>query len=257
MNKAPMQDKVISKEHQQQLLERIEAVAKRLAATYAHPAIAHLLLQDFYLGAAETPNHHTTDFDEWPIQVQQVAQVLTEQGLNTRTLIHRVDPAYYSWPLHQRATVVSAYTPSHMCKSVIFENTKWTRETHGSSSSSRSGQSISPRYITVIVQYTSKLNTTKLNSYAATLLNPMRLSRKMFHLRVAPEETAMAMTGFGRNGICPFGMLCGDLPTVITLAIHDIRPAVIVLGAGHVDWKLSVSVADLTDKLHAAVVDLE
>jgi prolyl-tRNA editing enzyme YbaK/EbsC (Cys-tRNA(Pro) deacylase) len=70
------------------------------------------------------------------------------------------------------------------------------------------------------------------------------ISKKRFNMRIASEEKSEELSGFITNSVCPLG-LCTQLPTIIAQSIVDLQPDIMFLGAGHVDWKMGVSAADL------------
>jgi hypothetical protein len=66
------------------------------------------------------------------------------------------------------------------------------------------------QYYLVVVQYVESINTNKLSSELPGLRPPGsgRLEPKYFSdMRLAPEEVLEKLTGYGHNGVSPFGRL--------------------------------------------------
>jgi prolyl-tRNA editing enzyme YbaK/EbsC (Cys-tRNA(Pro) deacylase) len=162
-----------------------------------------------------------------------------------------VENDYYEWPLQDRAKRMSAPSIDHLCKSLLFVNTKWKPRTD-----SDIGDFLPehPKYVLVCVQYTDKISTKKLNLGVRELGNNSQ-SVKSFNMRLAPEQKALEYTGFGNNSVSPFGML-QNIPIIVTKKIAELNPPLLYLGMGHVDWKLSVPVERLLDNPNAHVMDL-
>ncbi len=79
-----------------------------------------------------------------------------------------------------------------------------------------------------------------------------RLSKKSFNFQLAPEDASLALTGFGHNGIAPFGFLSGKkIPIVICSRCLEVSPPLLYLGGGHVDVKLLIPISDLLKSTHA------
>jgi prolyl-tRNA editing enzyme YbaK/EbsC (Cys-tRNA(Pro) deacylase) len=140
---------------------------------------------------------------------------------------------------------------------LLFENTKW-KPLDGQSStdliSNQHLESTNPKYVAVVVQYTDKISTKKLNLYVRKLAGSVQ-SSKCFNMRVMPEEIALKLTGYGKNGVSPIGMLHNVL-VLVTDKIAQLDPHLVYLGAGHVDWKIGISVSHLLQVTNSHVVDL-
>ncbi|KAG0204674.1 hypothetical protein BGX28_003462 [Mortierella sp. GBA30] len=131
----------------------------------------------------------------------------------------------------------------HLCKSLVFENTRWKQDETKSQDEDR--------YWCVIVQYEGSVNITKLEKAVRERTGS---SRKGMHLRIAPAEKSLELTGFVNNGVSPVGMKT-NLPILVSSAIAELSPPVLYLGAGHVDWKIALPVQGLVEKWDATVID--
>lgn len=69
-------------------------------------------------------------------------------------------------------------------------------------------------------------------------------------MRIASEETSEQLSGYMKNSVCPLGLRT-QLPTIVAQSIVDLHPDIIFLGAGHVDWKIGISAANLVDGIRA------
>lgn len=97
-----------------------------------------------------------------------------------------VESSYYDWDLEKRATRMSAPTIDHLCKSLLFKNTKWRPRTPQDTPLNEQH----PQYVLVVVQYTDKISTKKLNlAFKDRAGNSQGL--KAFNMRIAPEEEAI------------------------------------------------------------------
>ncbi|KAF9198831.1 hypothetical protein BGZ49_000238 [Haplosporangium sp. Z 27] len=151
---------------------------------------------------------------------------------------------YYDWSYEQRARVMGCPSTFYLCKTLIFENTKWKQD--------ESKAVDEDRYWCVIVQYEGSVNITKLEKAAREKTGA---SRKGMHLRIAPAEKSYELTGFVTNSVSPIGMKT-KLPILVSKAIADLSPPLFYLGAGHVDWKIALPVHDFVEKWKATVVDI-
>lgn len=122
-----------------------------------------------------------------PPEAVKVINGIKDRKLNHHSKLFKVDPTYYTWELEERQICLSAPSIHHLCKSVVFENTRWKENIIGDDSS--------VRYIMVVVQYTDKINSQKLNNYLRDLAIEKR-ARKAFNLRVTDPETALKLTGY-------------------------------------------------------------
>lgn len=98
---------------------------------------------------------------------------------------------------------LKAPTIDHLCKSILFENTRYTLLDESSDPLDPANS----RFYLVVVQYTDKINSQKLNNYVQHELGGGKLGRKKYNFRLAPEDSAAELTGFIRNGVSPFGEL--------------------------------------------------
>lgn len=180
--------------------------------------------------------------------VRRVIKALKHLDLSHVSRVYLVDPDYYSWPLYRRALCMTAPSPAHLCKSVIFENKRWRPDTNGYN-----------RYYCVLVQYVHTIDTSKMIDYVRMELNSMNMPpspRKHFNFRLVAPEVSFDLTGFGNNAVCPIGMTAKDMPIVLCQSISQLRPPVFWLGAGHVDYKLAMPVADFVNATKCHLADI-
>ena len=65
------------------------------------------------------------------------------------------------------------------------------------------------------------------------------------------------LTGYGHNGVSPFGMLDGSIPVIVCESILTrVRPKFIWMGGGHQDWKLGMVVSEFLWGVDAIVLDV-
>ena len=104
-----------------------------------------------------------------------------------------VPPHYYSLTLLERAALVGAPSVDHMCKTVIFENSKGTV--------ADCSDAFHSRFYAVVVQYTSEVSMSKFENFAFNLAqeNGRTVSKRRFHWRLASPEDSLRMTGYVNN----------------------------------------------------------
>ena len=195
--------------------------------------------------------------EEWPAIVNQVIKGAKSIGFTSDSLsIQKVPRNYYESSLEIRRDCLEAPSIDHLCKTLIFENTRQKLlEDQSELLDNRH-----PKYVVVIIQYTDKMSTKKLNSIMRDELfqcTGIQQASKYFNMRLASEETAIELTGYGNNGISPLGMIKGDsLRIVMSGKIPDLVPGVFFLGAGDIDWKVSLSPRDFVEKTKCLVKDI-
>ncbi len=73
-----------------------------------------------------------------------------------------------------------------------------------------------------------------------------RLSKKSFHFQLASDAESLELSGFGHNGIAPFGFSSGkQIPIVVCSRCIEVKPPLLYLGGGKVDVKLLIPISDL------------
>ena len=76
---------------------------------------------------------------------------------------------------------------------------------------------------------------------------------------MASNTTAYDLTGYGHNGVSPFGMLTmsNNIPIILSKSIiTNARPRFIYVGGGHQDWKLGLAVSEFAQALDVLVMDI-
>jgi prolyl-tRNA editing enzyme YbaK/EbsC (Cys-tRNA(Pro) deacylase) len=197
------------------------------------------------------------DFDHFPNEsiviperVQAVINHMKSLGLKNKCGVYKVDSDYYDWTLEQRASVLKAPSIHHLCKTIVFENTRIKKDP-----SEEFLDPLNPQFIVVLVQYTDKINAQKLRDVVRAW-NQDKIAKKYYNWRLASAEKALELTGFVNNAVTPFGILETRLPLLMTTGMNQLNPSIVYMGAGDVDWKLSVPVKELIEKLNVKVVDL-
>ncbi|KAI7899908.1 uncharacterized protein BX663DRAFT_545376 [Cokeromyces recurvatus] len=186
-------------------------------------------------------------YDDCPEVVKQVEKSCQELGILDQCQIIPVESDYYDWELQQRAFRVNAPSKEHMCKSVILENTRCTHEDIS--------DPLYSRYYCVITQYVKPVNTQKLLNYCRAMKNK-EISKKYYNYRLADQEVSLKLTGFEKGGVSPIGMK-EPIPIILAESITKLKPAVMYLGAGHIDWKLGIPVDTFIEKTQCFIADLD
>ena len=179
-------------------------------------------------------------------------------------------PDYYDLGLEERRAILGAHSTSQLCKACLFENrnfvantTTTTTTTNDDDDGGGGGANADPtnsRYYLIVVQYVESINVKKLGSELRGLRppGPGRFDPGYFaDLRLAPEGASSELTGYGRNGVSPFGMLDGSIPVIVCESIvARVRPKFIWMGGGHRDWKLGMAVSEFLRGVDAIVLDV-
>ena len=69
------------------------------------------------------------------------------------------------------------------------------------------------------------------------------MSLTSFHVRLAPSDDSLRLTGYEHGAVTPFAMLT-QLPVILSHHVAALQPPVLYLGGGTVDVKLSMSMTD-------------
>ena len=211
-----------------------------------------------------------------------------------RFRFYRVCGDYYSWPLERRRDTLGLPTVTHLCKSVIMENTRWEEFAPAPAAASALNEHsklryvANPRYVLVIVSYAEKLHKEKLARAlweahvaasakaeaeaaaaagaavaAGGVAEPRAplplLSKKAFNLRLAEESVAVALTGFEHNGMTPIGLdeaQAANLPMLMAASLLPLRGGSIALGGGELDVKWRVSIKQFVQAFKPIIADI-
>ena len=161
---------------------------------------------------------------------------------------------YYNLTLDERKVILGANNTTQLCKACLFENKNY-KPTDGSAVDPTNSQ-----YYLVVVQYVESIDMKKLASELRGLRpsGPKRLDPNYFSdMRLAPEDVSEKLTGFGHNGVSPFGMLDSTIPIIVCKNIvENVRPKFIWMGGGDKDWKLGMAVSECVSALNAIVLDV-
>lgn len=162
---------------------------------------------------------------------------------------------YYTLSLDERKVILGAYSASQLCKACLFENKNFVPDDN----SDKEDDPTNSRYYLVFVQYVESINNKKLASELRGLRPPgaKRFDPNYFSdMRLAPGEISEQLTGYGHNGVSPFGMLDRSIPVVMCKSLMNVRPCFMWMGGGHKDWKLGMAVSEFVQGLNAIVLDV-
>ncbi|KAI9253760.1 hypothetical protein BDA99DRAFT_162559 [Phascolomyces articulosus] len=218
----------------------IENLQKDISSLYQ--SFSNAYMNDWEVQAKEP------ELENAPPPVLQVAKGCNTDGVASVARYYPVESDYYDWPLQQRAFRVTAPSKEHMCKSVVMENRAYSPDTG-------LGEDVYPRFICVMTQYTSPVNTERLMKHIRDL-SGRAIGKKYYNYRVAQSEKSFELTGYEKGGVCPMGTTQG-VPIVLAESITKLDPPVFIMGAGHIDWKLGLPVVDFVRATKCFVFDLE
>ena len=165
----------------------------------------------------------------------------------------RVPGEYYDRPLEFRRQVLDAFSTSHLCKTIVMENTKDDRPFPEGLPRPDDGEAWSTKYIMVVVQYVSKLHAEKIRDFVFEKRGG-KTQRKKIKFRLAPEEVSDAITGYSHNAVTPVASKT-KIPLLVSHRVLELRPDFFWLGAGEVDLKVGFSAAEFAEAYGAHVID--
>jgi prolyl-tRNA editing enzyme YbaK/EbsC (Cys-tRNA(Pro) deacylase) len=188
--------------------------------------------------------------------IDRVKSDLESRGVFTG-IFRTVPEDYYSKPLEGRAQILNTTTIHSLCKTIVFENVNYRRNSHARCDESDYSDISNSKYYCVVVQYTAKIDTDELALAIINLRKPgeSRLGTSYFNFQLAPESVSGELTGFAHNGVSPFGMR-NALPMLICERALATNPPMLWFGGGHPRVKLCLSVSDFlrgSKALHALV----
>jgi prolyl-tRNA editing enzyme YbaK/EbsC (Cys-tRNA(Pro) deacylase) len=169
---------------------------------------------------------------------------------------------YYTLTLDERKVILGAENISQLCKACLFENKNYkpTDNSGGNGSAAVAVDPTNSQYYLVVVQYVESIDMKKLASELRGLRpsGPTRLDPNYFSdLRLAPEDVSETLTGYGHNGVSPFGMIDSTIPVIVCKSIvENVMPKFIWMGGGDKDWKLGMAVTEFVAALNAIVLDV-
>ena len=207
----------------------------------------------------------TTNIIPYPDEVQRVRRhVYQTRCCYSAQFIH-CPSDYYQLDLNQRKVILGAYSASQLCKACLFENKQYVPSKSSTHDDIDDGVDRSnSKYYLIIVQYIESINMKKL-SYELRGLRPLgsaRFDASYFSdVRLASNTIAYDLTGYGHNGVSPFGIPTttsnNNIPIILSKSIvTNIKPRFIYVGGGHHDWKLGLAVSEFVQALNVLVLDI-
>ncbi|KAI9471322.1 hypothetical protein LPJ78_002797 [Coemansia sp. RSA 989] len=224
------------------------AIGSEISQVLADDRVSYLYVKHFQAQAAKEVQEN--ERASWPDPVKRVFQGLKDLDIHKQARIYHVASTYYSWPLYERALCMTAPSPSHLCKLVVLENKRWRASPKPAYHKHANSQ-----YYCVLVQYVQAVNMNKLTDFVRSL-DDQAVARKHFNFRLANPETSFELTGYSKNGVSPIAMTNGNLPIILCEEITRLQPPVFWLGAGHVDYKLALSVQTFIDVTKCMIADV-
>ena len=162
---------------------------------------------------------------------------------------------YYNLSLDERKVILGAKSTKQLCKSCLFENKNYVPN----KGNAKEVDPTNSKFYLIVVQYVESINTKKLSSELRGLrpVGPTRFDPGYFtDMRLASEEDNAKLTGYGHNGVSPFGMIDASIPIIVCKSIVDVRPKFIWMGGGDKDWKLGMAVSEFVNGMDAIVLDI-
>jgi prolyl-tRNA editing enzyme YbaK/EbsC (Cys-tRNA(Pro) deacylase) len=225
----------------------------------------------------------TTNIIPYPDEVQRVRRHIYQTNCCYSAQFIHCPTNYYQLDLNQRKVILGAHSTSQLCKACLFENKNFVPSKSSSSTNSSNSSSTcniinnngddddivvdrtNSKYYLIIVQYIESINMKKL-SYELRGLRPpgpTRFDTSYFaDVRLASNTIAQTLTGYGHNGVSPFGIpttttTSSNIPIILSKSIiTNAQPRYIYVGGGHSDWKLGLAVSEFVQALNVLVLDI-
>ncbi|KAJ3331133.1 hypothetical protein HDU76_003999 [Blyttiomyces sp. JEL0837] len=243
----------VSKDDEQSIdmnMKRVENLIQKVSDTYAEPVLQSKFFDHWHSKATSPDEVSKANDPANPPGVHSVVAGTEKLGIRNVCRFYHVESDYYDWTLEKRMMRLLAPSTAHLCKTLIFENSRHLQ------TGDMLAEPTNSKYYAVIVQYIGKLNTQKLMNLVRDL-NGKTVSKKNYNMRVTAEENSLQLTGYDTGGVSPFGMATPNIPIILSKAITTLQPQIFFLGAGHVDWKIGVPVKEFMDATKCYVADLE
>ena len=151
---------------------------------------------------------------------------------------------YYNRPLTWRRDQLQAPTMSHLCKSIVLENTHCLFDDCSNRNNSR--------FYVIVFPYTERFDSDKLMKNIRSLNEDV--GKKKFNFRLAAEGEKIS--GYSNNAIPPFGLKTDGVPVVLASSIAELSPKYFWAGGGHVDCKVRIDFDEAISKMNALVADV-
>jgi prolyl-tRNA editing enzyme YbaK/EbsC (Cys-tRNA(Pro) deacylase) len=213
----------------------------------------------------------TANIIPYPDEVQRVRRHVYKTNCCYSAQFIHCPTNYYQLDLYQRRVILGAHSTSQLCKACLFENKNYIPSKSSTNSSSSTNDDIvvdrtNSKYYLIIVQYIESINMKKL-SYELRGLRPpgpTRFDTSYFaDVRLASNTIAQTLTGYGHNGVSPFGIPTttttsnNNIPIILSKSIStNAQPRYIYVGGGHYDWKLGLAVSEFVQALNVLVLDI-
>jgi len=175
-----------------------------------------------------------------------------EEKLITSAQFKWVPTNYYDLSLAERAKALGAQTTAQLCKCLLYENKKYTKD-----NDKTKDDPTNPRFVMVMVQYEATLDTRKLvNSIIRQRPSVTdRMDTNDFDMRLASDDEKDRLTGYAYNSVTPFGMLRPqEIQLILAEAIAPLK--FFWMGGGYVHVKLGMACSDFVRVMNAWIADV-
>ena len=173
-------------------------------------------------------------------------KVLASKLNLTTVRFKKVPDNYYNLTLDGRKELLNATSIHHLCKSMIIKNHKYNK--------SIKNDYYNSEYYCVILQYTTKMSSNKINKLILNC-NNSKLTKKDVLFTLAGEKESDELSGFKHNAVTPLGMKV-SIPILLSKSITTLKPLYIWLGGGEVNQKFIISVNELINHFNPIIDDI-
>lgn len=178
----------------------------------------------------KTAPRHLDPCEQDTPRVAEVRQWCKDNQLFS-SVLSWVPSDYYSRSLQWRRDILKADSISHLCKSIVLENTHCSNKDCSDPKNSR--------YYMILFQYVERFDAERVMRIVKEW-NPT-LGKKKFNFRLASSEVSEQLTGFAHGAVVPF-CTPTKIPLIMSSSILSLSPQNMWIGAGHIDCKLRVDI---------------
>lgn len=207
---------------------------------YTHRNLTHL---QHLISTSEITQHRLTEI----LSFLKLKEYFLLNNYRTFNLII-TDPSFYKTTLTQRLPILGAPTIYHLCKTLVLENTSYNQEF---------ASKFYPKYVAVIIQWATKLNSDKMNKTLQKWQNEnsdKKVSRKGFNFRSLQAEKCLEFTGYSFNAVTPV-LFNRPMPVLVSDGIARLEPRCFFMGGGNVDTKLRIGYDEFVEKSEYVILE--
>jgi prolyl-tRNA editing enzyme YbaK/EbsC (Cys-tRNA(Pro) deacylase) len=193
--------------------------------------------------ATASPDYPITPRDDEPVR-RVKTDVASRHVVGAK--FHWVPSDYYDRPLNWRRDILKAPSVTHLCKSMLVENTSYSDKVPNDPTTHNN-----ERYYIAVFQYVERFDSDKLMKYFREV--NAGVGKKNFNYRVSDQGEKI--TGFSNGAFTVYG-LSQPVTVVLSKKAAELSPPTLYLGGGHIDLKLEISVQEFIRTAQPIIADI-